>query len=207
MASDLFLITPVIEDPDRFMEKIEAAISTTPIASLWLRLKRTDDKVRQRLARAMIPAIQARGVAVVVDGDDPRCAARYLADGLHLAYAPEAVETAIGSLHPDRIVGVGGLRLKDEAMTAGELGVDYVMFGEPDEASGTPAFGAVLERVRWWAEVFRTPCVGYAPDAESVAPMAATGAEFVALGPWVFDEDPVAALGRAKAVCTRSMAA
>jgi thiamine-phosphate pyrophosphorylase len=49
-----------------------------------------------------------------------------------------------------------------------------------------PALAAVIERAAWWAEIFETPCVAYAPDAESVPALVETGAEFVALGDWAF---------------------
>jgi thiamine-phosphate pyrophosphorylase len=96
-------------------------------------------------------------------------------------------------MKPDRIVGVGGLALRDDAMEAGEAGVDYVLFGEPDEHGVSPPLAAVVERCRWWAEIFQTPCIGYAADQAAVAPLAATGAEFVAVGPWAFEGDPAVA--------------
>ena len=52
-------------------------------------------------------------------------------DGAHVTGAGEALAEALASLHPERIVGAGGLRSRDDAMTAGEVGADYVMFGEP----------------------------------------------------------------------------
>jgi thiamine-phosphate pyrophosphorylase len=45
---------------------------------------------------------------------------------------------------------------------------------------------AILDRISWWAELFEVPCVGYAANAEEVEPLAAAGADFVALGEWVF---------------------
>ena len=47
----------------------------------------------------------------------------------------------------------------------------------------------MIERAGWWAEIFETPCVAYAPDADSVPALIETGAEFVALGAWIFAED------------------
>jgi thiamine-phosphate pyrophosphorylase len=60
------------------------------------------------------------------------------------------------------------------------------MFGEPDAAQHRPSFAAILERTAWWAELFEVSCVGYAANADEVAPLAAAGADFVALGDWVF---------------------
>jgi thiamine-phosphate pyrophosphorylase len=44
----------------------------------------------------------------------------------------------------------------------------------------------VVERVAWWAELFEVPCIGFAGDLEEVAPLAEAGAEFIAIGDWIF---------------------
>jgi len=71
-------------------------------------------------------------------------------------------------------------------MLAAEAGADYVMFGEPDENRNRPSFDAVVERVAWWAEVFEIPCVGFAATLDEVQPIAAAGADFVAVGDCIF---------------------
>src|SRR5437763_1269269 len=85
------------------------------------------------------------------------------------------------------------------AMQAAEAGADYVMFGEPDQRQHRPSFDAVIERVSWWAELFEIPCVGFAGGIEEVAPLADAGAEFIALGDWIFDYPQGAALAVAEA--------
>jgi thiamine-phosphate pyrophosphorylase len=76
-------------------------------------------------------------------------------------------------------------------MSAAEAGADYVMFGEPGAAGERPSFDAIEERIAWWAEVFEAPCVAYAASDEEVAPLAKAGADFVALGDWLW-RDPQA---------------
>ena len=71
-------------------------------------------------------------------------------------------------------------------MAAGEFGVDYVMFGGPDEAE---PHEDIVERVAWWAEIFNVPCVAYAHELTDVRELAEAGADFIALGDAVF-EDP-----------------
>jgi thiamine-phosphate pyrophosphorylase len=73
-------------------------------------------------------------------------------------------------------------------MVAGERGADYVMFGEPDRAGRRPDFAAIEERVVWWSELFQPPCVGYAASLDEVAPLAQAGADFVALGDWIWTD-------------------
>jgi thiamine-phosphate pyrophosphorylase len=71
-------------------------------------------------------------------------------------------------------------------MVAAEAGADYVMFGEPDTSGDRPAFEAIAQRVAWWAEVFEIPCVGFAATLDEVEPLAAAGADFIAMGDCVF---------------------
>jgi thiamine-phosphate pyrophosphorylase len=73
-------------------------------------------------------------------------------------------------------------------MVAGELGADYVMFGEHDSAGRRPSLQAILERVAWWAELFELPCVGFAGALGEVEPLARAGADFIAVGDFVFSD-------------------
>ena len=99
------------------------------------------------------------------------------ADGAHLT-GIAALEAAISRLKPQRIAGVGGLRTRDDAMLAGELGTDYVMFGEPDAQGRRPSGDALIERVAWWAELFEIPCVAYAERIDEVGELCARGHRF-----------------------------
>jgi thiamine-phosphate pyrophosphorylase len=70
-------------------------------------------------------------------------------------------------------------------MTAGEMGADYVMFGEPHggaQTRGLASLVSLTERVVWWAEIFETPCVAYADTIAAAGPLAEAGADFIALG-------------------------
>jgi thiamine-phosphate pyrophosphorylase len=73
-------------------------------------------------------------------------------------------------------------------MSAGELGADYVMFGEPDAAGKSPSFESAVERVAWWAEIFEIPCVAFAETVDQAADFARAGADFVALGAGVWSD-------------------
>ncbi len=84
-------------------------------------------------------------------------------------------------------------------MSLGEAGADYLLFGEPRPDGSLPALPAVLERAAWWAEIFETPCVAFAPSLDAVARLAATGAEFIALGDavWAHEAGAAAAVRQA----------
>jgi len=179
-AARLYLLTPrVIEPAD-----VATALAAAEVAAVLLRLAEADDSTLVGHAQALAAIVQERGAALLLDGH-PDIVARCGADGAHLA-GIDQFRAAFAALKPDRIAGCGGLKTRHDAMLAGEAGADYVMFGEPDAAQRRPSFAAILDRIAWWAELFEVPCVGYAANVEEVAPLAATGADFVALGEWVF---------------------
>ena len=67
-------------------------------------------------------------------------------------------------------------------MAAGELGADYVLFGEPDAHGGRPSSQAIAERLQWWDELFEPPCVGFAASLAEAGEFVAAGADFVLVG-------------------------
>lgn len=183
----LILVTPPVEDADAMAFRLMQAMAGGDVAAILLRLAPGDDRSRIERVKRLAGPVQANNVALVVE-DTALVAARGGADGVHLTGGPAAIAEARSSLKSERIIGAGGLRARHDAMDVGEAGVDYVLFGEPRPDGSVPPLPAVIERAGWWAEIFETPCVAYAPDAEAIEPLVETGAEFVALGAWVFDE-------------------
>jgi thiamine-phosphate pyrophosphorylase len=183
-APRLYLVTPEIADASAFARALEPVLPAADIAAVLLRFAAASENELVKRAKAIAPAVQGRGVALLLAGH-AELAGRSGADGAHLSGIP-ALRDAIAALQPARIAGAGGLRTRHDAMLAGEAGADYVMFGEPDERGHRPSFEAVTERVGWWAEVFEPPCVGYAGAVDEVAPLARAGADFVALGEWIW---------------------
>lgn len=183
----LMLVTPPVEDAEAMAFRLMQAMAGGDIAAIVLRLTPGDDRSRIERVKRLAAPVQANNVALVVQ-DSALVATRGGADGVHVTGGPEAIAEARSSLRNERIIGVGGLRARHDAMDAGEAGVDYVMFGEPRSDGSVPPLTAVVERAGWWAEIFETPCVAYAPDAESVAALVETGAEFLALGAWAFED-------------------
>lgn len=198
-ATRLFLITPPISDAAAFRPLLEAALAAGEVACLHLRIAPGEAAAAKRIIQALALPAQEKGAAVLIDPPgDLREVARLGLDGAHAA-DPEGASGLLQALKPDRIVGVGGLKSRDAAMSAGEAGVDYVMFGEPRPDGTLPPPEQVLERCRWWAEVFTTPCVGHAAEPGMVGPLAAAGVEFVALGAWAFTGSPAEAAAQVRA--------
>jgi len=172
------------QDAAGLANQLADALGAADVAAVLLRLPATDERGQVNHVKALAPTVQNRGTALLLDGH-PDLAARAGADGSHLS-GIEALGSAIATLKPARIAGCGGLETRHEAMVAAEAGADYVMFGEPDTSGGRPAFEAIAQRVAWWAEVFEIPCVGFAATLDEVEPLAAAGADFIAMGDCVF---------------------
>ena len=192
----LYLFTPPLDDTAAFVPVLERALPAADIAAVLLRLNDADERALINRIKTVAAAVQRRDIALLVDGR-PELVARAGADGAHLT-GVEALRAALALLKPDRIAGVGGLRSRHDAMLAGETEADYVMFGEPERGPAgqghgngpgkNPPFPAVEERVAWWAELFQPPCIGYASSADQIGLLAQAGADFVALGEWIWSE-------------------
>jgi thiamine-phosphate pyrophosphorylase len=178
----LYLVTP--QDPAGLAERLAEALAAADVAAVLLRLPQGDERARIDHAKALAPTVQNKGAALLLDGHAD-LAARAGADGAHLG-GVEALTAALPMLKPACIAGCGRLTTRHDAMLAGEAGADYVMFGEPDATGRRPSLNAVAERVAWWAELFEIPCVGFAASLDEVEPLAAAGADFVAVGECIF---------------------
>jgi thiamine-phosphate pyrophosphorylase len=184
----------VTDDPSELVAGLPGLLASADVAAVLVRLRETDQRTMISRIKALAPAVQGGGAALLLDGH-VELVARAGADGAHLT-GLAAMEEALPSLKPDRIAGVGGLATRHDSMAAGEAGVDYVLFGEPDARGQRPSVEAIAERLGWWAELFEPPCVGFAASREEAYEFAAAGADFVLVGDFVWNDPrgPAAAL-------------
>lgn len=191
---NLFLITPEIADAAALAPQLTAVMAAAPVAAVLLKLTASDEKDYLRAAKTLVSIVQGGGAAALLEAPaDPRLVAYCGADGAHYPCTHPGLADAMATLKPKSIVGVGALKARHEAMEAGETDIDYLMFGEPRADGSIPDAERTAERAQWWAEIFNTPAVAVAADLASVPAMAATGAEFLGLGPWLFAAaDPAA---------------
>jgi thiamine-phosphate pyrophosphorylase len=180
----LYLATPIVDDPSPLITSLPALLAGADIAAVLLRLKPADPRGMISRVKALAPAVQDGGAALLIEGN-AELVARAGADGAHLT-GIEAMQEALPTLKPDRIAGVGGLITRHDAMSAGEAGADYVLFGEPDGHGQRPSADAIAERLQWWAELFEPPCVGFAATVEEAGEFAAHGADFVLVGDFIW---------------------
>jgi len=185
----LYLATPVVDDPQALIASLPGLLAAADVAAVLVRLKMADQRSMISRIKALAGPIQNAGAALLLDGQvldgHLELVARSGADGAHLT-GLAALEEALPTLKPDRIAGVGGLATRHDSMTAGELGADYVLFGEPDAKGQRPSMEAIAERLQWGAGLFEPPCVGFASSREEACEFAAAGADFVLVGDFVW---------------------
>jgi len=194
------LVSPVIEDAESFASKLAAVCRAGNVAAVILRLSGADDADLLARTRALAPAAQAAGAAFLLEGL-PQLVVPAAVDGVHLG-DPEVIQSVKSELKDNHIIGAGGLANRHNAMTAGEDGADYVLFGEPNAAGQRPLLPALVERVIWWAELFKVPAIAYAGNLDEIETLVRAGADFIALGEeviWSSPAGPAAALAAAAA--------
>lgn len=174
MAPQLYLITPAGADPQTFPATLMAVLDVAEFSALLVRRGALDDAAYARLATAVINVGQGAGCAVLIE-DDVGLANRLGADGVHVTGGPKAVKDAVAVLKPKLIVGAGNVGGRHDAMTIGEMDVDYLFFGPLEGASDATA----AELAEWWASTFEIPAVFSDPEAGPTAN--SRGAEFLAL--------------------------
>ena len=182
----LYLATPIMDDPSPLTANLPGVLAGVDVAAALVRLKPIDQRTMISRVKPLVPAVQHSGAALLLDGY-VELVARAGADGAHLS-GFAAMEDALPTLKPDRIIGVGGLFTRHDSMAAGEAGADYVLFGEPDANGRRPSIEAIAERLQWWAELFEPPCVGFAASPEEAREFAAAGADFVLVGDFIWTD-------------------
>src|SRR5664279_3473108 len=154
MTAQLFLISPPDAEPGGFASALKTLLTTTEVAALLVPRGDRPFEAFEACVRAATEVAHAAGCAVLIEGDAAHAKALGV-DGVHIAGPVPAIKAAIAALKPDMIVGVGGIETRHDAMTRGELNIDYIMFG--------PFSGAIAPDLRdlagWWAETMEVPSV------------------------------------------------
>jgi thiamine-phosphate pyrophosphorylase len=189
MTPEIYLIAPAEADPETFVPLLKRLLERAAIAALLLPAGGRTAAAYEGFVRRVVPVAQAAGCAVLVEGE-PALVRRVGADGLHVAGSTAELKAALKALKPEFIVGAGPVASRHEAMNAGELGPDYILFGPLSGAS----LPADREMASWWAETMEIP--GVFSDSEATpATVDAAGCEFLALSASLWAaEDPAALL-------------
>lgn len=196
----LYLISP-LDVTGGFAGRLTRALDAGPVAAFQFRVKGVDQHEAARLAEPLQRICADRDVAFVVN-DSIALAKRLGADGVHLGQGDGDPREARAILGPATQIGVTCHDSRHLAMEAGEAGADYVAFGAfyptaTKETTHRPD-PAILS---WWSTLFEIPSVaigGITPD--NAAPLAAAGADFVAVSGAVWNGDEAEAIRRFNSV-------
>ncbi len=194
----IYLVTPPEIDAARFPETLARLLDAHPVACLRLDLATRDEDVLIRAADAIRAVTEPRDVAAIV-ADHWKIAGRTGLDGVHLGDGARRVKAARAGLGAEAIVGAFCGASRHDAMTAGEMGADYVSFGPvggPDLGAGH----APDDLFAWWSETIEVPVVAEGGlDPDRVGALWRT-TDFLSFGEEIWsDDDPVARLGALRA--------
>jgi thiamine-phosphate pyrophosphorylase len=201
----LYLMLPPLDEAGDWPQKLKGVLGVGDVACVLAPLTARDESSAKKIVKALIDVTEPAGVALLIDA--PSLVMRAGADGAHMRVTTDTLEKlvpdAIKTLKKeDRILGIGGLRAKHDAMIAGEYDVDYVSFGDPAPDGYVPPIEQIAERAGWWAEIFNVPCVAHAATLADVATLTKVGADFISLREAIWDDarGPVAAMQEAQAL-------
>ncbi len=195
----LYLISPPDiggEALSGFAETLAAALDAGDVACFQLRLKEDDDTVR-RAAELLLPVVQERDVAFIMN-DRPDLAAALGCDGVHVGQDDTPYAEARRIMGDDAIVGVTCHNSMHLAMEGAEAGADYVAFGAFfGSTTKSPKSRAELETLSRWQDSMLVPCVAIGGiTVENCRPVIGAGADFisVAAGVWEYKDGPAEAV-------------
>lgn len=182
----IVLIAPEGADQANLPARILDAADGGDVASVIVPQYALSDDDFQTLCAAVTPALQAKGIAVILAGDS-RVAGRVGADGLHLECNAATLAEAVKKHDGRMVVGAGGAKTRHEAMELGEANPAYIFFGKFGYDLKPEVHPRNLGLAAWWAEMMALPCIIAAGSTmDSIADAAATGADFVAVSAAVF---------------------
>ena len=194
IPTQLYLISP-LDVGGTFPTRLARALDAGPVAAFQFRVKDIDEHAAALLAEPLQKLCADADVAFIVN-DSVSLARRLGADGVHLGQDDGDVADARERLGRTAQIGVTCHASRHLALEAGEAGADYVAFGAFfPSATKDAEHRADPELLEWWQTFFELPCVaigGITP--ETCGPLAAAGADFIAVSHAVWGGDEAAAV-------------
>ncbi len=177
----LYLVTPPVFETADFADILGACLDACAVGCVRLAMASRDMEAIGRAADALREVCHARDVALVIESH-LRLVEPFGLDGVHLTDGSRSVRAVRKELGVDAILGAFCGASRHDAMTAGELGADYVSFGPVGETPLGTAERAPLDLFEWWSEMIEVPVVAEgALDAALIGSLSPL-ADFIALG-------------------------
>lgn len=204
----LYLGTPVRFEPAAFAETLAEALAAGDVACVRLSLPGASEPELKRAIAALAPVCQAGDAALLIM-DYYRLATDAAVDGVHFEPGAGAVREARALLGPDKIIGAGCGASRHQALTAGELGADYVSFG-PVSVPESLRTGEIAdpELFAWWQSMIELPVVAEGGMTPEIAESLCGAADFIlaSRSVWEHPDGPAAGVRAYEAAFDRGMA-
>lgn len=199
----IVLIAPTEGDDAAVFKQMEAALGAGDVASIII--PPANEVTFQQRAAGLVEIAHRFDIAAMVVADT-QIAGRVKADGIHVETGRTDAQAILEKFSDTMMVGVGGIKTRHDALETGEIRPDYVFFGRIGYDLKPEPHPRNLTLAEWWAELVEVPSITMAgAEMASVAVVAQTGTEFVALSQLVFGEgiDPAEAVAEANAILER----
>lgn len=187
----LYAITPDEQNTERMLAKVEAALQGG-ISVLQYRNKLANHKLQTQQARALLPLCRQYEVPFIIN-DSIKLCLTLDADGVHLGADDGNLAEARARLGNNKLLGASCYNRFDLAVSAQQLGADYVAFGACFASSTKPnAPVAGLDLFTQAKTELKVPSVAIGGiTIENAALAIAAGANSIAVINAIFNADDV----------------
>lgn len=187
----LYAITPDEQNTERMLAKVEAALQGG-ISVLQYRNKLANHKLQTQQARALLPLCREYEVPLIIN-DSIKLCLTLDADGVHLGADDGNLAEARARLGNNKLLGASCYNRFDLAVSAQQLGADYVAFGACFASSTKPnAPVAGLDLFTQAKTELKVPSVAIGGiTLENAALAIAAGANSIAVINAIFNADDV----------------
>jgi len=190
----IYLITPSDVDLSTYPDLLAACLDSTDVSCVRLGLATKDEDRIARAADALRLVTHERDVALVIE-THLLMVERLGLDGVHRTDGARNIKSARKELGEDAIVGSYCQASRHDAMTACELGADYVSFGPVGATPLGDGVQAELDLFEWWSAMIEVPVVAEGALSDALIRQFAPHTDFFALGDEVWNtDDPVETL-------------
>ena len=184
----LYLVTPPLGEPAAFRPSSMRRSMPPTSPRCCCASTTADERALINCAKAVAALVQRRDVALLLDGE-PALAARAGADGAHVT-GIEAFAAALPHAQARPHRRRRRLRSRHDAMLAAETGADYVMFGERrpvgSKSGQPPALREIAGAPGLVGGTVRNSLRRLCRKPGRSRPAGRAGADFIALGDWIW---------------------
>ncbi len=182
----LLLVVTAQENQPDLVKRITDVLAGGDMAAL---IVASPDGYQQSQLEELVRACHTHDVPIML-AEDLALTERLDADGVVISGDLARLDVACARFLPHKMVGFANPRSRHKALEAGDLGADFILFGSLGGDTHPVAHPKNLDLAQWWSQLMEIPCaVMGGNEIGNVVEAAAHGAEFVALGRAVFDDE------------------